>query len=103
MKYTLTIESSDPQELVALLNGETDFKQAVKKTTTVKKPEPEQEPDDEDEITIEKIRSLAAEKSQEGHKDAIKALLPKFKITKIPDLKETQYVKFYDALSKLTH
>lgn len=109
MKYTLMIEASEPHEIVALLANigakpEVAEEKPARKTKAKPAPEPEPEEvddDPEEEITIEKIRATAATKSQNGMKEEVKALLAKFKVARITDLKPAQYQKFYDALNDL--
>ena len=58
----------------------------------VKEQTKEKEPTNEKpKVTIEEIRSVLAEKSQEGLTDKVKALLESFGANKLSDVKEENY------------
>lgn len=102
MKTTLHIEGT-PDELGRILkaiNGKVDTSQEHEAPDETEEPE-EAEQADEDESLFEQIKKTVAAKSQAGKKDAIKALLAKFKVTKLPELKEAQHQKFLTALNSI--
>src|SRR6478752_9878 len=100
MKYQLTIQSDDLQELVDLLQGASGTKAEtsvpVKETKKQKaKPKPEPEPeeeeeeeeeddlvgeddDDDDQISFEELQVKVSEKAQAGLRDKVKKLLTKY-------------------------
>lgn len=57
-------------------------------------------PDDET-YDMAKVRAIAAEVSQAGKKDAIKGLLKQMNVTRVTDLKETQFSEFVTRVKAL--
>lgn len=80
------LEPTIPDDVVAPLNG---VASKDKVETKVKV------------FTIEDVRALVREKSQEGKKDAVKALFAEFDTDSVTNLAEAKYSEFMEKLKAL--
>lgn len=121
MKYTLTISTDDPQELIGLLSGNSGEIAAVtapvktkagntKKTSPPVKEENIDDDDDllggddnsnEETLTLADVQAKVAALAQAGKRDAVKKVLAKHGATKTSDLDEEKFTAFVADLGKI--
>jgi hypothetical protein len=122
MNITVSLVISFSPEVLALLKlgmnpesakqGTLDVPQAPAKTKKEKTPAPVETPEETDDdvlgdddvddaITREKVREVASVKTNAGKKDAVIAILKKYKASNIKTLDEKHFEAVYKALEKL--
>lgn len=64
-------------------------------------PKEKQSTNEKSKVTIEQVRAVLAEKSQEGLTDKVKALLESFGANKLSDVKEENYAALLEKAKEL--
>jgi len=78
------------EEFVRLLSDDPEFVAALLEPTLLKKPAPEPEVVPEP-VTLEQVRAVLAEKSRDGHTEAIRELLAAHGAPKLSAIDPTRY------------